>query len=680
MTLPRHPRLLPAVALSLLLAACGGSSDSTSPANGGTSGDGSGNDTTGSANGGSTGTGADAGNDDPGGVTGGATGGETGSGTGAGGSGTSASSLTPLPEPPLTPAPGPDSEPVVSRDPVSTVTEFFLVRDPAPRIIDTGDALTDADFEAGPLEPVVYHLAEADSSDNNPPYFDGLGDVEAVAGQWLEVLYRPRDDDGGLPGMFPDALPDGAQFNDNYDGTKTFRWRPMQPDVGVSEFTVTAIDPADPQYRVEHTIRIRVSMPADPSTIPNIKPSLNQVRARTVRVNDPVVVYLKANDANGTTPIIEVPEAPPGATLVPHYLYPEIAILRFIPQHTGVYTITARATDAVDASLTSEYTFELEALDEAAFDHPGSRLRALASARGLLIGYASLLDFYHQPDGAIYGEVAAREFNFVSSENDLKMDRVNPLPGKYRWAAADNLVRFAHARRMAVHGHTLIWHRQLPGWVRRSAPEDREIHMREYIDRVLKRYRDDILFWDVVNEAFEEDGTYRHSTWYEGMGESYIDTAFLQARASAPNATLIYNDFDVAWFGPKADGMFEMLQGLKDRQIPIDGVGFQMHIDSDFDRFDEVAANFQRAADLDLDIYVTELDVGIVGGTDLDDQAEVYRKVLSTCLEQPRCKAFQTWGFTDLYSWIRERDPLIFDEDYQVKPAYDALQQRLSEN
>ncbi len=128
--------------------------------------------------------------------------------------------------------------------------------------------------------------------------------------------------------------------------------------------------------------------------------------------------------------------------------------------------------------------------------------------------------------------------------------------------------------------------------------------------------------------------------------------------------------------------MFAMLQSLKDRDVPLDGVGFQMHLYADFDLFDEVESNFQKAADMDLNVYITELDVSIreEEGETEEQQAEVYKRVLDICLRQPRCKGMQTWGFTDQYSWRRSLNPLYLDRAYQVKPAYTAVQQRLSEN
>lgn len=589
--------------------------------------------------------------------------------------------LQPLPQPPLTGAPSAADEPVAVNGPLSTVTEYFLVRNPDGQLPkDTSGSLTEADFNAGLLPAVVTTPAHVDPTVNRAPFFEGLDNQTVFAGSTLELILKPIDPDGSIPGMFPENLPEGAQYIDNFNGTRTLRWRPLQPDVGIREFTITAVDPVEPQYRTRQTVRIQTILPADTSGIVNLAPGVNAVRLHTVAVNDPVVIELKGTDPNGTIPTLEVLNQPPGATLVPHPTEPDFSVLRFIPTTTGLITMTVVARDSVNPDSTGRTTVEVDVRAESDFIRDGSSLRSLATARDFRLGYASLKDFYYRPDGALYARTAAEEFNFVTSENSLKWSFINPLPGRYRWASADNLVTFARVKGMEVHGHTLVWHRQLPDWIKTSAPETRETHMREFIDRVLNRYSDRVAVWDVVNESFEDDGSFRNSVWFEAMGERYIETAFRQARESAPNARLLYNEYDVAWNGPKSDAMFRMLQSLKDRGTPLTGVGFQMHIFATFDKFDEVEANFQKAADLDLDVYITELDVSIKDGATTEQQAEVYRRVLDICLRQPRCKGMQTWGFTDQYSWRRDYNPLLLDRAYQAKPAYKALQERLSEN
>ena len=693
--------------LGLLTACSSSSSDKDGPADDtppaqtdgqdtGTGDDGNTGQGTDTGNGGNTGDDTESGNTD---TTGGDTGVGAGTGTGAGTGGDTGTGSTdsgdsnpvsaditadrvlgPLPSPPLTAAPGADSEPVRALGPITNVSEFFVVRNPNRDLDDDYGILTDADYAAGPLPAIHYIPEHVDTTTNSLPYFDNLTDVEVFAGDELTVIFRPLDDDGGIPGLFPNAIPAGARYVDNFNGTRSLIWRPLQPQVGIQEFTITATDPAEPYYRTERTIRIKVKMPSDPSGIVNLPPVVNEIRPPTVRVNDFVTLYIKVSDANGTIPSLEIANPPAGATIVPHYSEEAISILRFTPRTAETIELELTARDADDASLSTSRTVAIEVLEESDFIRSGTRLRELAASRDLLIGYAALQGFYEMPDGALYADIAAEEFNFVTTENSLKWDLVNPLPGKYRWAQADNLVKHAKARRQAVHGHTLVWHRQLPGWIKRSALADREGHMREFIDRVITRYGDDVPIWDVVNEALEEDGTFRQSTWYEAMGADFIDIAFRQARLSAPEATLLYNEYDVSFAGPKSDGLVALMTALTDAGTPVDGVGFQMHLDADFDRYDEVAATFNKMAALDLDIYITELDVSIRSGMTEEQQAEVYEGVLSLCLDQPRCKAYQAWGFTDMYSWRRQYKPLLLDRRYQPKPAYFAIQQRLGQN
>ena len=588
--------------------------------------------------------------------------------------------LEPLPAEGFTAAPGPDHEPVRAEPATTSVTQFFAVRNPAAFPSDPGGDITDEEFDEGLLPAVITLPADVDPMTNAPPFFVDLDNVEVFAGSELVVVFDPDDPDGGLPGMFSHALLPGASFDDNFNGTKSLRWKPLQPQVGIHEFTVTAIDPLVPQYRATQTIRIRVKLPADTSGIRNLRPGINRIRAHTVQVNDPVVAYIKVTDPNGTIPELQILNPPPGATISAHPFEEAITILHFVPDTPGEVTLELLAIDSEDPMLSTTQNVTIEVLQESDFERPGARLRELASAKDLLFGYAALQSFYERPDGGIYTRIAGEEFNIVSTENSMKFNTLNPVPGDYRWAATDNLVRLAKIQRQTVHAHTLVWYYQVPDWVKRSEPADRELIMREYIDRVMTRYRDDIPLWDVVNESLEPDGTLRRSVWYEGMGADYIDIAFRQARQSAPDATLIYNDYDVAFAGPKSDGLLVLMQELKDAGTPLDGVGFQLHVYADFDKVDEVAATFQKIADMDLDIYVTELDISIGEGQTERQQADLYEQLLSVCLDQPRCKAFQTWGFTDMYSWRRELNPLMFDERYQIKPAYLALQQRLSEN
>ena len=575
----------------------------------------------------------------------------------------------------LTAGPGADDQPIAELAAFNTANGFDVVREPGPRIaVETTAEFTDADFNAG-LPAIVLEVPNGiDTTTNLPPNFDGLQNVSVIAGELVEVVYRPIDPEGELPGMFPEELPQGSSFDDNFDGTKTFRWQPLQMDVGVNAFTVTALDPANDAYRASQTIFIRVVLPDDPSTIPNVAPTLDTFLPHTVRVNDPVVIELKGIDLNGDFPTLEIPDLPAGGSFNQHPRFAEIYVLKFVPSTVGTQTIDVVVRDAVDNNLTSDESISLNVLAVSVFTTTGESLRTLAEARDLRIGFAALQSFYHRPDGAIYAEIATREFNFVTAENSMKMDQINPEPGRFQFAATDNLFSFAESADMEVHGHPILWHRQLPTWIEQSPLSEIEQHMSEYISRLMSRYNNNVPVWDVVNEPLIETGELRDSIWHQAMGEAYLDKAYTQARAIAPDAQLLINEFDISMAGPKATGLFALIDRLQSRDVPLDGIGFQMHLFANFDQFAELEANFAEVAARDLDIYITELDVSLTDGASLAQQASVYESVVSICLAQPRCKAIQTWGLTDQYSFRSIFDPLLFNRSYQAKPAYTAVQ------
>jgi len=584
----------------------------------------------------------------------------------------------PLPNPPLTQGPTAADEPVPFDPIFHTVTDFALVRDTGPRVTSViAPDLTEADFAAGLPAPVLSVPNSVDTSTNGAPFFEGLANVRIEAGQLLELRYVPRDPEGELPGMFPSERPPGATFDDNFDGTKSLNWQTYQADIGITEFVVTAVDPLVPEYRSAQKVLIAVDPPSDPASVPNIAPSILPIAEYTVRAGDVVSIFLIGTDRNGTTPTMELVDPPANAFLTPDERSPDWRILQATPQEAGTITIDIFTRDAADPNVTGLDQIVLNVLEPAVFERSGSRLNALAASSNITFGSAISPVFYMQADGGIYESIAASEFSVMTPESSMKWILINPLPGRYEFADMDNLVNFAKFNNMKVRGHPLVWYTTLPQWVEETEVEDRRGHMLEFITRIMERYRDDIDYWDVVNEPMAEDGGMRDSLWLEAMGEEYIDIAFRQARALDPSAVLVLNEFDIGFAGPKFDGLSRLLDRLEERDVPVDAVGFQLHVSSSFDQFDELTANMASIAARGLDIHVTELDVAIVNDDSNQTQANVYKGIVEVCLAQPRCNVLQTWGFTDRYSFLAPKTPLYFDRNLIAKPAYQALQEAL---
>ena len=214
----------------------------------------------------------------------------------------------------------------------------------------------------------------------------------------------------------------------------------------------------------------------------------------------------------------------------------------------------------------------------------------------------------------------------------------------------------------------------------------------------MKHYAGQAFAWDVVNEALDENGNVKDSLWYNkpgiglaDKGTAYIEQAFRWAHAADPEALLFYSDAEGEGLNRKSDAIYAMVKDFKNRGVPIDGVGLQMHISHlDYDT-DAVATNIERLTKLGPQVQITELDVslpvdsrGQAQTEDLQRQADVYRRVVRACLLNPGCTAIQTWGFTDKYSWIgchsqgTRGAALPFNRAFKPKPAYDAILKALT--
>ena len=326
----------------------------------------------------------------------------------------------------------------------------------------------------------------------------------------------------------------------------------------------------------------------------------------------------------------------------------------------------------------------------------GQPLRQLAEPRRILVGAAHNGSF----TDSTYLSVMAREYNQLQCENDMKFGSIHPQQNSYNWTRADAIVNFAAQNGMRVRGHVFLWHQQVPAWVTNGnfTPAQLSDLLHRHILAVGGRYQGKVYGWDVVNEAFNDDGTLRDTIWYDqpgvgfaGQGTAYIEQALRWAREADPKALLFYNDYSAEWVNAKADAIYHMVSDFKARGVPIDGVGLQCHFTTgNLGNIAGIDANIRRLTDLGLQVQITEFDVrlpvdtsGTATAANLAAQATLYGQLAATCLKYPLCTAMQTWGFTDKDSWIPGSFAgfgagLPFDAAYQAKPAYTSLDGALS--
>ncbi|MBP2182663.1 endo-1,4-beta-xylanase [Amycolatopsis magusensis] len=297
--------------------------------------------------------------------------------------------------------------------------------------------------------------------------------------------------------------------------------------------------------------------------------------------------------------------------------------------------------------------------------HAADTLGAAAAQSGRYFGAAVVPNLLGD---ASYSSTLNREFNSLVAENAMKWDATEPNRNQFTFGGGDQIVNYAASRGMSVRGHTLVWHAQYPGWVENLSGNDLRQAMVGHINGVAGHWKGKIHSWDVVNEAFEENGSRRQSIFQQRLGNGYIEDAFRAARTADPNAKLCYNDYNTDGVNAKSTGIYNMVVDFRNRGVPIDCVGMQSHLGSN-SNLSSYEANLRRFSDLGVDVQITELDVGGSGS----GQANVYRQVTQACMAVTRCTGITTWGITDRYSWRAQDTPLLFDTNYQKKQAYQAV-------
>ncbi|NLM96497.1 MAG: endo-1,4-beta-xylanase [Halanaerobiaceae bacterium] len=301
------------------------------------------------------------------------------------------------------------------------------------------------------------------------------------------------------------------------------------------------------------------------------------------------------------------------------------------------------------------------------------------------------------PSLKTHGELLKKHFNSVTAENDMKPASIISEKNEFSFENADSIIDFAEKNNMVVRGHTIVWHNQTPehffldegGKV--VSAELLMNRLKLYMERVFEHFKGKVYCWDLVNEAVDGESSefFRKTKWLEILGEDYIHQVFRLAREIAPELSFFYNDYD-AVIPEKRDKIYNLLKGMLDRGIPLDGLGIQAHWNIVDFEYDDIRRALDKYAGLKLDIHITELDVSVYSRKEknlkleeptvemISKQAEFYGKIFEVFREYKDIISSVTlWGIADDYSWLdyffgikRKTWPLLFDEDHQPKEAF----------
>lgn len=297
-----------------------------------------------------------------------------------------------------------------------------------------------------------------------------------------------------------------------------------------------------------------------------------------------------------------------------------------------------------------------------------------------------------------------KQFNAITAENVMKTAIIHPKADRYNFSLADKFVAYGKKHNMYLVGHTLIWHSQLAPFVEKIAsPEALRAFMTAHIKTIAGRYAGSINAWDVVNEALNEDGSFRNSVFYQKLGENYLTESFRIAQQAAPAAELYYNDYNIEQPAKRA-GCIQLIKKIQSAGLRIDGVGIQGHWLSGKVPLEAIEQSILEYSALGIQVAITELDLEMLPrnfqGADLEHKMKTdstqnpYTKGLPENKEQQLAKDYEDlfrlflkhkdkisrvtfWGVEDGQSWLnnwpmpgRTNYPLLFDRKLKPKAAY----------
>ena len=313
---------------------------------------------------------------------------------------------------------------------------------------------------------------------------------------------------------------------------------------------------------------------------------------------------------------------------------------------------------------------------------------------------------------SIESDRIVKEFSAIVSENCMKPQPIHPKENKFYWKDADQFVAFGEKNKQVITGHCLIWHSQIGEWFfmdaegKEVSPEVLKERMHQHISAVVGRYKGRIKGWDVVNEAFEENGKYRNSKFYKILGKDFIKFAFQFAHEADPSAELYYNDYNLE-APAKCEAIVELVKELRAAGCKIDAVGSQSHMHMDSPSLEAIETSLKKLKNAGVHILITEWDVSILPGTyegadintrfayskEMDPWREGVPDSIQQKWNQRMLDIFKlflkyddaidrvtVWGLTDNTTWLnnypipgRKDYPMLFDRNNKRKQVVDKM-------
>lgn len=338
--------------------------------------------------------------------------------------------------------------------------------------------------------------------------------------------------------------------------------------------------------------------------------------------------------------------------------------------------------------------------DAAITDTPQENLSLQQAANATLIG-----GHFAFTEDTNYLNISEQEFN---ANQVLFYAGFGGWPSReeFNLSLLNTSINWLVERNIEPHIHMLFGPNfYMPDWLKNNewSAEELDTLMQELIEHIMmsNANKSKVKAWNVLNELFNDDGTYRTDMVWNGMGFEndvsgiensqkineqhpiFIRKAFEYCR-NFTEAKLEYRDYliennnPIAGWDEKHKATYQLLAHLKETGVPVDAVGIQGHYDigntdwifSD-NQFQDAVARFSS---LGLEVYLTEIDIGTTfpwSAALAEQQRNDYSRVIGEALRANISRIY-TWGVHDGRdaTWRTNEHPLLWDENLEKKPAY----------
>lgn len=299
-------------------------------------------------------------------------------------------------------------------------------------------------------------------------------------------------------------------------------------------------------------------------------------------------------------------------------------------------------------------------------------------------------------------QLLTMHFKSITSGNDMKWGSVETSLGNFDYGNADAEVGLAVCHQMKVRGQNLVWSTgaQTPSYAfgdgTNSAANQALVasNIEEHIQNEVQHFGTEVYAWDVVNEPIDpsQSDCLQHGPFYNVLGPRYLDIAFQAARKYAPAGTKLFlNEYSTS-DAAKLACLVKVVDALRDRGVPIDGIGHETHDAINYPSTQAMAHAIRTVAEHfpGIDQQVTEMDVSVYNAGDttsnygdnippsvLAEQGWLYKQNFDAFRRlRGVLSAVTFWGMADDDTWLdsfpvaRTDYPLPFDMHLQAKPAY----------